>query len=270
MLTMKDSAQSVVLYLMILIVSTCIIYVGCAGPVHLGYHDTSKDSNYYYFNLTTFSKTLYTMYLIQTSTNYPDVMVYKWQDQEVLQGFMFCIYMFIMGSIIMNIMTGIFYGNYKKHFSAIAETLSNQHQLCRIIDASVDKDGRMHMHSIHHLLDTFHYEPKEKFECEVKKATIKKQKHKLKKLIRTREEALAKKNAMTDATEDIDTTIKHCDRKPGYNRKHKEFFKKIQKNFVYKYFFVVLNLMIAIKPIYMLDFIHNEAYFAMNYHDQVD
>ena len=74
----------------------------------------------------------------------------------------------------MNILTGIFYGNYKKNFAAIAETLSNQHQLCRIIDASVDKDGRMHMHSIHHLLDTFHYEPKEKFECEVKMATIKK------------------------------------------------------------------------------------------------
>lgn len=255
---------------MILIISTCIIYVGVSGPMHLDYYDTSKDSNYYYFNLTTFSKTLYTMYMIQTSTNYPDVMVFKWKDQEVLQGFMFCIYMFIMGSIIMNIMTGIFYGNYKKHFAAIAESLSNQKELCRIIDASVDKNGRMHMTQIHHLLETFHYESKEKFESEVKKATIKKQRHHLKRLIAAREEVLLRRNAARDADEETDDFIQNSQRKPGYNKKHKEFFKKISNNFVYKYFFVALNILIAIKPIYMLDTHANEAYFQMNYHDEVD
>jgi len=46
--------------------------------------------------------------------------------------------------------------------------------------------------------------------------------------------------------------IPHKERKIGYNHKHSKIFKSIKKNLIYRWAFIILNLLIAFKPIQIL------------------
>lgn len=210
------------------------------------------------------------MYIVQTTANYPDVMVFKWKDNEMLQAAMFAFYIFFMGNIIMNILTGIFYGNYKSHFAKIAEGLSNQDKLCKIVDAATDKHGQLSISQVGRLLDTFHYESREKFQQALKKASFAKHKYILKKILRAREEKKKQENKNVDATETVDDFVPNHKRTSGYNKKHKAFFVQLSENPVYKYFFIILNILIAVKPIIMLDNDDKEQLFAFSVYDVID
>ena len=80
----------------ILIVFACVAFVAISGPLKLNYHDTSKNNWYFYHNFTNFGKTLLTMYITQTTANFPDVMVFKYNEHQLMFGLLFYLYYFIM------------------------------------------------------------------------------------------------------------------------------------------------------------------------------
>lgn len=117
--------------------------VAICGPLRQGYHDTSRDSAYYYFNFSTFYKTFFTMFINQTTANFPDLMVLKWQGNEFMMGLLFCSYTFFMATIIMNVLVAIFYSNYKNCFCEFIPKLKNQNELVNIVNASTKECGRL-------------------------------------------------------------------------------------------------------------------------------
>jgi hypothetical protein len=263
--------QAVVLYLMIMVVFTCIVYVAVSGPLRVGYHDTSKDSPYFYHNLTTWPKILYTMYISQTTANFPDQMVFKWKGHEVLMGFIFSFYTFLMAFIIMNVLVAIFYSNYKSLFAEKITQLKNQTRLATVVDYAADRHGNLDMKLVHRLLQKLYVAQDVKaFDNIIDEVEFAKNKKKLKRVRLAREEKLKEQEAM-EGSKDTDKHdwIPHNKRVAGYNKKHTEAFKALRKNVAYKWFFIFLNLYIAIKPISIIAAPHT-SYFGFNDYAMID
>lgn len=71
-----------------------------------------------------------------------------------------------------------------------------------------------------------------------------------------------KKDMEDDEGEDDDQKeefIDYKDRNNGYNRKHSKQFRTIQHFWAYKWFFIILNIYIAIKPCLLLDYNFNSS-----------
>lgn len=74
--------------------------------------------------MTTFQDTVFTLYVLLTTANYPDILVKKYGENRLV-FFFFLIYTFITIFIMVNMMVGVFYFNYKQVFSSnilLAET----------------------------------------------------------------------------------------------------------------------------------------------------
>jgi len=146
--------------------------VALCGPARLGYHDTSKDSIYFYFNFTTFGKTFWTMWLSYTSTNYPDFMVFKWASinngERVIFGCVFCVYLFLSVFIVQNVLVAIFYSKYKEFFTQMISNFSpkDQHNLRNIMDVTTDKSGNMNCKDLVKLVDLYYLEEQWMYEKE--------------------------------------------------------------------------------------------------------
>lgn len=138
---MIKSYQAVLLYLIVLFIYTCISYVAASGPNKLKYYNTKENGDFFDYNMTSFGKIMFSMYISQTRENFPDIMVKKWDGNEVMMALVFCSYMFIMYFIVMNVMAGIFYSNYKGTFESIIKGLKNQGYITRIVSVSLSKYG---------------------------------------------------------------------------------------------------------------------------------
>lgn len=82
------------------------------------YYDVEK---YYLYNLTNFKDTVFTLYVLLTTANYPDILVKKY-GQNRLTFIFFFIYTFITIFIMINMLVGVFYFNYKQ---VVTNVLSN-------------------------------------------------------------------------------------------------------------------------------------------------
>ena len=138
----KNGYQAFILYFVILIVSSCVMTVATAGPMKIKYYDAS--TWYFYQNFTTFPKTMYTMYITHTTANYPDNMLLKWKDHSTaVVGTLISTYIGFMNFIVMNIMVGVFYSNYKSQFSEMISGLKDQKKLANIVKAATSKNGNI-------------------------------------------------------------------------------------------------------------------------------
>jgi hypothetical protein len=263
--------QAVVLYLMIMVVFTCIVYVAVSGPLRVRYFDSSKDSPYFAYNFTTWPKILYTMYISQTTANFPDQMVLKWKGHEALMGLIFCFYTFLMSFIIMNVLVAIFYSNYKSLFAQKITQLKNQTRLSTVVDYATDKHGKLDMKLVHRLLAKLYVSQDLKaFDNIIEEQELTRHKKKLKRVMRAREEKLKEQEAMEGTKEtNKQDWIPHNKRVAGYNKKHSETFKVLRKNVAYRWFFIFLNLYIAIKPIMIIASKHT-SYFGFNAYAMID
>lgn len=78
------------------------------------YYDNPK---YYIYNLTNFKDTVFTLYVLLTTANYPDILVKKYGENRLV-FFFFLVYTFVTIFIMVNMMVGVFYFNYKQVASA--------------------------------------------------------------------------------------------------------------------------------------------------------
>jgi len=76
-----------------------------------GYKDYADNKIYYLYNLTNFKDTVFTLYILLTTANYPDILVKKYGENKMVFLFFF-IYTFLTIFIVVNMLVGVFYFNY--------------------------------------------------------------------------------------------------------------------------------------------------------------
>ena len=85
-----------------------------------------KKSEYHYLvNFENFWKTSYTLFILTTLDNFPDVMLGIVNDEPVLLLFFF-FFSIISGIIMLSIMTGVFYTHFKDLYSATVDKLISE------------------------------------------------------------------------------------------------------------------------------------------------
>ena len=73
--TFVDSYQILILYILVVGIFSCLVYIASAGPSRYSYYNTMKNSPYFYFNLTSFPKTFFSMFILERKSSYPDINV---------------------------------------------------------------------------------------------------------------------------------------------------------------------------------------------------
>jgi len=133
---------------------------------------------------------MFSLYISQTKANFPDIMVKKWNGNEFLMAIVFCSYMFIMVYIVMSVMAGIFYSNYKNCLKEIIRGLKNQGYLTRIVSVSLSKYGTIDFGILNSLLSVLNSEEFSPytFDAKLKAYNVKKHENKLLRLLEKREE----------------------------------------------------------------------------------
>lgn len=86
-----------------------------------------KRNVHYVFNYETFSKTLYTLFILSTLDNYPDALLGIINERPFLLIFFFCFCIF-SGIIMISMMTGVFYTHFKDIYSENVDKLINEKQ----------------------------------------------------------------------------------------------------------------------------------------------
>lgn len=81
--------------------------------------------DHYLVNFTNWWKTMYTLFILSTLDNFPDVMLGIVNSEPVLLLFFF-FFTIISGIIMLSIMTGVFYTHFKDLYSASVDTLVSQ------------------------------------------------------------------------------------------------------------------------------------------------
>lgn len=79
----------------------------------------------YIINLESYPSTVLTLFVLTTLDNYPDVLYGIVSEKPELQIFFF-IFAIISGIIMMSIMTGVFYSNFKDLYSENVDKLINE------------------------------------------------------------------------------------------------------------------------------------------------
>lgn len=86
-----------------------------------------KKNVHYIFNYETFSKTLYTLFILSTLDNYPDALLGIINERPFLLIFFFCFTIF-SAIIMISIMTGVFYTHFKDIYSENVDKLVGEKQ----------------------------------------------------------------------------------------------------------------------------------------------
>lgn len=84
-----------------------------------------KDPDHYLVNFENFWKTSYTLFVMTTLDNFPDVILGIVNDEPILLLFFF-FFSIISGIIMISIMTGVFYTHFKDLYSATVDKLVSQ------------------------------------------------------------------------------------------------------------------------------------------------
>ena len=95
-----------------------------------GFENYANNDKYYIYNLTNFNDTFFTLYVVLTTANYPDILVKKYGENRLIFIFFF-IYTFMTIFIMINMLVGVFYFNYKQ---VVTDVIHN---------VEVDKDFAM-------------------------------------------------------------------------------------------------------------------------------
>ncbi len=84
-----------------------------------------KKDVHYLVNFETYTKTMYTLFILSTLDNYPDVLLGIVNDRPTLLTF-FIFYSIVAGIIMLSIMTGVFYTHFKDLYSETVDKLVNE------------------------------------------------------------------------------------------------------------------------------------------------
>ena len=221
------------------------------------YNNFDSSSGFFYYNFSNFGSTFYTIYILSTVKNFPDLITYRWKDNGYFLVLVVCVYVFFMSFMLMNLLIAIVYTNYKEYFQNVIQGLANQEILLKIIECSESEDGNIKVKLMRKLLEVFYLNnSKAELDKHIKEELIKREQKKI--LKKVRHNRLKVKKALDSyideyGTMDDEDYIKYSDRNPGYNQKHKKAYSKIRKSAFYQYFFIFVNLYIVIKPIYILE-----------------
>lgn len=82
------------------------------------YKDYFDNPKYYMYNLTNFKDTVFSLYVLLTTANYPDILVKKYGTNRLTFIFYF-IYTFMTIFIMINMLVGVFYFNYKQVVTSV-------------------------------------------------------------------------------------------------------------------------------------------------------
>ena len=82
------------------------------------YKDYFDNPKYYMYNLTNFKDTVFSLYVLLTTANYPDILVKKYGTNRLTFIFFF-IYTFMTIFIMINMLVGVFYFNYKQVVTSV-------------------------------------------------------------------------------------------------------------------------------------------------------
>lgn len=82
------------------------------------YKDYFDNQKYYMYNLTNFKDTVFSLYVLLTTANYPDILVKKYASNRLTFVFYF-IYTFMTIFIMINMLVGVFYFNYKQVVTSV-------------------------------------------------------------------------------------------------------------------------------------------------------
>jgi hypothetical protein len=80
---------------------------------------------HYFINFESFSKTIYTLFILSTKDNYPDIILGIVNSRPLLLGYFFTFLIFC-SVIMISMMTGVFYTNFNEIYSESVENLVNR------------------------------------------------------------------------------------------------------------------------------------------------
>jgi hypothetical protein len=220
------SYQAFILYLIVLLLYTCIVHVATAGPLRQDYYNTKENNMFFTYNLSSFGKSALSLYIAQTRANFPDIMLKKWEGNEILMFLIFASYVFLIGWIVINVMVAIFYGNYKARFANVIKGLKNQGYLTRIVGISMSKSGNINFTILHKLVEYMNSTDftHDGMEGRLRAYHVKQNQEYLQDMVELREEARRDKEAEFDEDVANQYFVPHKDRKAGYNQKNKKVF----------------------------------------------
>jgi hypothetical protein len=258
------SYQAFILYLIVLLVYTCIVHVATAGPLRQDYYNTKENNMFFTYNLSSFGKSALSLYIAQTRANFPDIMLKKWEGNEILMFLIFASYVFLIGWIVINVMVAIFYSNYKARFANVIKGLKNQGYLTRIVGVSMSKSGNINFTVLHKLVEYMNSTDftHDGMEGRLRAYHVKQNQEYLQDMVELREEARRDKEAEFDEDVANQYFVPYKDRKAGYNQKNKKVFLIFKNSWGYKIAFTVINCYIAIQPLMIID--QEIEYFMFN------
>ena len=153
------SWKGLLLYVLAIFISSCFIFVAYHGPLQLKLHDNDLNEKWIFrYNFTTFFKTLYTVFQLQTTNIFPDVGLHDWRGNELIIGIPLFIYTLSMILFIVNILVGIFYTNYKNYYCNNFGKLDKQDKLAYSSIVAMTKTGNMSQKYLEMLVESMWFE----------------------------------------------------------------------------------------------------------------
>lgn len=104
-----------------------------------------ESEKYYDYKFTTYLASAFSMYVLQTKVNHPDLFLGEYQKANWVPIF-FMLFTFFTIFLIINILVSIFYITYKKHYALILTELGSYERATkkdysRIVAAATNNDG---------------------------------------------------------------------------------------------------------------------------------
>lgn len=104
---------------------SAVLRYSCSNEDVPDINPEKKGEEHYLVNFENFWKTSYTLFILTTLDNFPDVMIGIVNDEPILLLFFF-FFSIISGIIMLSIMTGVFYTHFKDLYSATVDQLVSQ------------------------------------------------------------------------------------------------------------------------------------------------
>lgn len=101
-------------------------------------NDNPINNNLFLFG--TYEQTFFTMFALQTTTNFPDIMLLTYSSQR-LSALYFVIYMIIQYFLLMNMIAGVYYFNYKNVLVQSVSKTTTSVSLLEIIQEFLDLEN---------------------------------------------------------------------------------------------------------------------------------
>ena len=190
--------------------------------------------NYYNYNFRSYPSAFFSMYVLQTKVNHPNIWL-KIYDQVGWAPLFFMAFSFFTIFIVLNIIVSIFYITYKRHYAFIVFELGTYERASiedysKIIHVSKNEDGLISLSSARRICKEF--------------------------LLRGPEYLnyiLAKRMQQKDEEKLETDLLPEGVREVGYNMKHRDIFKAIYRTRVYRYFWCLLSFYVTFAPIFILE-----------------